>query len=159
MDRDSFSRFEALRQAYFPAHRNFIPAHLTLFHHLPGFDSAAIASDLAATLGARTPVVLHATGLRFLGRGVAYAFNAPDLTLLRNDLAARWGALLTPQDRQPFRPHITVQNKADPDEARRLKQRLETEFQSFDVVGEGLLLWRYLGGPWEPLGDFPFGGL
>ena len=159
MDRDSFSRFEVLRQAHFPPHRNFIPAHLTLFHHLPGHDPGAIAADLAASLRDRTPVRLHATGLRFLGRGVAYAFDAPELTLLRNDLAARWGAFLTPQDRQPFRPHITVQNKADPDEARRLKQRLEAEFQPFDVVGEGLLLWRYLGGPWEPLGDFPFGGL
>jgi 2'-5' RNA ligase len=159
MDRDSFSRFEALRQAHFPPHRNFIPAHLTLFHHLPGHDPGAIAADLAASLRDRTPVRLHATGLRFLGRGVAYAFDAQELTLLRNDLAARWGAFLTPQDRQPFRPHVTVQNKADPNEARRLKQRLEAEFQPFDVVGERLLLWRYLGGPWEPLGDFPFGGL
>jgi hypothetical protein len=39
-----------------------------------------------------------------------------------------------------------------------LKQRLEAEFQPFEVTGEGLLLWRYLGGPWEPLGGFPFGG-
>jgi 2'-5' RNA ligase len=159
MDQDSFARFDALRQAHFPRHRNFIPAHVTLFHHLPGFDPGAIAADLAAALRTRTPVILRATGLRFLGRGVAYAFDAPELTLLRNDLAARWAAFLTPQDRQPFRPHVTIQNKADPAEARGLKQRLEAEFQPFDVVGEGLLLWRYLGGPWEPLGDFPFGGL
>jgi 2'-5' RNA ligase len=159
MDPDSFFRFEALRQAHFPRHRNFIPAHLTLFHHLPGHDPDAIAADLAASLRTRTPVRLQATGLRFLGRGVAYAFEAPELISLRNDLAARWAAFLTPQDRQPFRPHVTVQNKADPDEARRLKQRLEAEFQPFDVIGEELLLWRYLGGPWEPLGDFPFDGL
>jgi 2'-5' RNA ligase len=159
MDQASFSRFEALRQAHFPRHRNFIPAHLTLFHHLPGYDPGAISADLAASLRTRTPVRLQATGVRFLGRGVAYAFDAQELTLLRNDLAARWAEFLTPQDRQPFRPHVTVQNKADPDEARRLKQRLEAEFQPFDVIGEGLLLWRYLGGPWEPLGDFPFGGL
>lgn len=159
MDRDSFSRFQALRQTHFPPHRNFIPAHLTLFHHLPGYDPAATAADIAASLRDRTPVRLHATGLRFLGRGIAYAFDAPELTLLRNDLAARWAAFLIPQDRQSFRPHVTVQNKADPAEARALKQRLEAEFQPFDVVGEGLLLWRYLGGPWEPLGDFPFGGL
>jgi 2'-5' RNA ligase len=138
MDQDSFDRFQALRQAHFPAHRNFIPAHLTLFHHLPGCDPAAIAADLAATLHARTPVRLHATGLRFLGRGVAYAFDAPELTLLRNDLAARWSASLTPQDRQSFCPHVTVQNKVDPEEARKLKQRLEAGFQPFGVMGEGL---------------------
>jgi 2'-5' RNA ligase len=158
MDRDSFARFERLRQTHFPADRNFIPAHLTLFHHLPGDDPGAIAADIASVLRTRAPVRLNATGLRFLGRGVAYTFDAPDLGTLRGELAARWSASLTPQDRQPFRPHVTVQNKADPEVARMLKQRLEAEFQPFEVTGEGLLLWRYLGGPWEPLGDFPFGG-
>jgi 2'-5' RNA ligase len=159
MDRESFSWFEGLRQTYFPPHRNFIPAHLTLFHHLPGNDPGGIAADLAEVLRARAPVRLYATGLRFLGRGVAYTFDAPDLTVLRSDLAARWATSLTPQDRQPFRPHVTIQNKADPDQARQLQQRLEAAFQPFDVTGEGLLLWRYLGGPWEALGDFPFGRL
>src|SRR5688500_8746608 len=97
MDRDSFSRFEGLRQAHCPPHRNFIPAHLTLFHHLPGNDPGGIAADIAATLRTRTPVHLRATGLRFLGRGVAYTFDAPDLTALRNDLASRWATSLTPQ--------------------------------------------------------------
>ena len=156
MDQDSFDRFEGLRQAHFPPHRNFIPAHLTLFHHLPGHDPGGIAADLAEVLRTRAPVRLHVTCLRFLGRGVAYAFDAPDLTDLRNELASRWSGSLTPQDRQPFRPHVTVQNKADPDEARHLQQRLAAGFQPFEVTGEGLLLWRYLGGPWEPLGDFPF---
>jgi 2'-5' RNA ligase len=156
MDRESFSRFEGLRQAHFPPHRNFTPAHLTLFHHLPGHDPGGIAADLAEVLRTRAPVRLRATSLRFLGRGVAYAFDAPDLTALRNELASRWSASLTPQDRQPFRPHVTVQNKAAPDQARRLQQRLEAGFHPFEVIGEGLLLWRYLGGPWEPLGDFPF---
>jgi len=158
MDQDSFNRLDGLRRAHFPRHRNFIPAHLTLFHHLPGHDLGAITANLAVILRGRDPVRLRATGLRFLGRGVAYAFDAPELTLLRSTLAARWAAFLTPQDRQPFRPHVTIQNKADPDEARALKQRLEAEFQPFDVVGEGILLWRYLGGPWELLGDFPIGG-
>ena len=158
MDRESFARLEGLRQAHFPPHRNFIPAHLTLFHHLPGEDAGAVAADIASLLRTRAPVRLKATGLRFLGRGVAYTFDASELTALRGEFAARWAASLTPQDRQPFRPHVTVQNKADPEVARMLKQRLEAEFQPFEVTGEGLLLWRYLGGPWEPLGDFPFGG-
>lgn len=158
MDRGSFFRFERLRQTHFPAHRNFIPAHLTLFHHLSGDDPGAIAADIASVLRTRAPVRLNATGLRFLGRGVAYTFDAPELGALRGELAARWAASLTPQDRQAFRPHVTVQNKADSEVARMLKQRLEAEFQPFEVTGEGLLLWRYLGGPWEPLGDFPFGG-
>ena len=82
------------------------------------------------------------------------------LTLLRNDLAARW-ASFPDSAGPPILPPACDCSRTRPTrtEARRLKQRLETEFQPFDVVGEGLLLWRYLGGPWEPLGDFPFGGL
>jgi hypothetical protein len=68
MDRESFSRFEGLRQAHFPPHRNFIPAHLTLFHHLPGDDPGAIgiyqqrlgqpAPSLEAIAGGRWPVYM-----------------------------------------------------------------------------------------------------
>jgi hypothetical protein len=36
LDRASFERFEALRRAHFPPALNRVPAHVTLFHHLPG---------------------------------------------------------------------------------------------------------------------------
>ncbi|WP_246148418.1 2'-5' RNA ligase family protein [Skermanella pratensis] len=158
MDAGSFSRLDALRRAHFPAERNFLPAHLTLFHHLPGEDPAGIAAALRDVLAGRARPPLRATGLRFLGKGVAYAFDAPGLAELRAALAARWAGCLTPQDRQPFRPHVTIQNKADPAEARALLERLEAGFSPFEVVGESLLLWRYLGGPWQRLGEFPFEG-
>lgn len=52
---------------------------------------------------------------------------------------------------------MTVQNKVSPDEARRLLRELEAGFTPFTATGEGLLLWRYLGGPWERLRLFRFG--
>lgn len=36
MDERSSAFFQRLRQGHFPRDRNFIPAHLTLFHKLPG---------------------------------------------------------------------------------------------------------------------------
>lgn len=158
MDGGSFARLDALRREHFPPERNFLPAHVTLFHHLPGDDPAGIAAALREVQAGRSRPLLRATGLRFLGKGVAYAFDAPALSELRAALAARWASRLTPQDRQPFRPHVTIQNKAAPAEARALMERLEAGFEPFGVVGESLLLWRYLGGPWQPLGEFPFGG-
>ena len=43
-----------------------------------------------------------------------------------------------------------------PEQARVLYQRLSASFTPFDAAGEGLTLWRYLGGPWERLADVAF---
>ena len=77
---------------------------------------------------------------------------------MRTELKARFEPWLVAQDRAPFRPHITIQNKADPDEARRLLEQLEREFEPFDILAEGLLVWRYRGGPWEAVARLPFRG-
>jgi hypothetical protein len=97
------------------------------------------------------------TGVRFLGRGVAYDLASPDLGAVRAALAAAWRSWLTPQDRQAHRPHVTVQNKVPPDVARALHARLSAAFEPGPVTARGLGLWRYLGGPWEPLAELPFG--
>jgi hypothetical protein len=75
---------------------------------------------------------------------------------LRAELARRWAQWLTPQDRQGFRPHVTVQNKVPVEEARALKASLEAGFSPLEARGEGLLLWRYLGGPWALETEVPF---
>jgi hypothetical protein len=75
--------------------------------------------------------------------------------LLHATLAAAFQAHLIPQDRQPFRPHIVVQNKVDPATARHTLAQLASAALP-EPVGIGLTLWRYLNGPWEHLQDFPF---
>lgn len=158
MDEASFRRLDDLRRDHFPPARNLIPAHLTLFHHLPGDAMDSVAATLAGVTAGQPAFSLRTSGPRFLGRGVAFAFDTPDLGDLRKRLAAGWSAWLTPQDRQGFRPHVTIQNKVPANEARALFDRLGAAFQPFDVRAEGLLLWRYLGGPWEAAGEFPFLG-
>jgi 2'-5' RNA ligase len=158
LDERSFAFFDGERRRYFPAARNVIPAHLTLFHHLPGGEVDGIRSLLAAVATAHNAFAVAVTGLRPLGRGVAYKLESSALATIRADLARRWAEWLTPQDAQRFQPHVTIQNKADPAQARALLARLEETFAPFMVTAEGLHLWRYLGGPWEAVETFRFEG-
>ncbi len=150
------ARFEALRRAHFPPERNLVPAHLTLFHHLPGDHEDLIQSQLGTACGRHAPAPVHVTGLRSLGRGVAYTVDAPHLSRLRTAFAQAWHEHLGPQDRQTWRPHITIQNKAAPADAARLLMEMQAGFTPFEARSEGLLLWRYLGGPWEQLAQYRF---
>lgn len=157
-DPAAFARLDAMRQAYFPPERNLVPAHLTLFHALPGEEVATVTGRLAEVAAVTPPIPLRIAGLRFLGRGVALNVEAPPLCALRRELAEGWHAWLTPQDRQGWRPHVTVQNKVAPDAARATLARLQAEFAPWDAAGAGLLLWHYRGGPWEAAGNFPLRG-
>jgi 2'-5' RNA ligase len=156
LDAEAQERLDRLRTAHFPAERNSLQAHLTLFHHLPAAHEGAIHADLAAASAARDALILRATEVRFFGRGVAYGFAAPELVALRGDLARRWWPASTEQDRRPFRPHVTVQNKAPAEQARALYDELRARFTPFTIAGTGLLVWRYRGGPWEAAGEYPF---
>jgi hypothetical protein len=51
---------------------------------------------------------------------------------------------------------VTVQNKVEPAVARALRDRLAAEFVPHRVGARGLGLWRYLGGPWAPIAEYPF---
>lgn len=148
--------FQALRDAHFPPALNRVPAHLTLFHHLPGDAYPTLVAELRAACAAEPAAPFATGGLRFLGRGVAIEIRAEALVRLRGRLAKGWGERLTAQDRQGFRPHVTVQNKADPAAARALHARLSAELPPIEGTIAALHLWHYRGGPWEAAGRFPF---
>ena len=88
--------------------------------------------------------------------GVAYDVVAPERTELRARLAQEWLGFLSGQDRAKVELHVTVQNKADPAAAARLHVELAAAFVPYEVQVIGLGLWRYLGGPWEPVRQFGF---
>jgi hypothetical protein len=148
--------FQEMRSKWFPPALNLIPAHVTLFHHLPGEDLPALLGALATECERETPMPVSVAGLRHLGRGVAYTLDAPPASAFRARLAARWQADLTAQDRQGWRPHVTIQNKVDPAESRALHAALARDFVPFTAVAVGLRAWRYLGGPWQHAGTVPF---
>lgn len=157
LDPASQAFFDELRRAHFPPARNFLSAHLTLFHALPGHERAAIEAELATVAAATAPLELRVEKVVFMGRGVAYALESAPLRQLHQQLQTRWRAWLTPQDRQPRRPHVTVQNKVEPAVARALFEELSAGFVPFRAEGVGLTLWEYKGGPWEALSEWALG--
>lgn len=148
MDAATFSRLDDLRRTHFPAALNRIPAHLSLIHQLPG-DRLDEVIDSLTMLAPPGAIPLELSGLRLLGRGVAYDVTSPLLMDLHRAIARRWAEVLTAQDRQKFTPHVTIQNKTSPPAARALRDALARDFQPIRGHGFGLLVWRYLGGPWR----------
>jgi 2'-5' RNA ligase len=142
--------FEAERTALFPPGRTAVGAHVTMFHALPAY----LRQDVEAELGrvAATPSFpVGVTDVFPLGRGVAYRLDAAEAQRLQRRLQERWRPHLTRQDAQPFRPHVTVQNKVEPAVARATLDRLRTTFHPEVTRAVGLELWRYDGGPWTLL--------
>jgi hypothetical protein len=158
LDAEAETWLEALRRAHFPPARNLVPAHVTLFHALPGAEERAVRTALAEGAAA-TPVAGVVIGPpHFTGRGVALAVQASAVAGLRATLAARFALWLTPQDRQGWRGHVTVQNKVPPEVARALHAELAASLPPRHAHATGLRLWHYLGGPWEAAGEFGFAG-
>ena len=156
LDAGTQSWLDALRRAHFPPERSLVPAHVTLFHALPGDELDGVLAALAEECRGAAPGAVRIGPPRSLGRGVALEVAAPEVAALRARLAARWRDRLTPQDRQGWRPHATVQNKVTPERARALRAELAANLPVREGRAEGLLLWRYRGGPWEQAGTFAF---
>jgi 2'-5' RNA ligase len=158
MDEMAFERLDALRRRHFPPQRNFLPAHITLFHALPEAEETAIREKLRDVVRQTAPMPLRMEQPRFLGFGVALDVMSDALIALRGTLAHTWAPWLTAQDQQRYKPHVTVQNKASADAAKALHEQLAREWQPLQGQGTGLLLWRYQGGPWERVETFAFAG-
>jgi hypothetical protein len=127
-----------------------------MFHHLPPSMEGEIAARLQACAKADAPQARLA-GLINLGNGVAYRVESDGLADIRALLADAFWDCLTPQDRAPWRAHVTIQNKVKPHVSRALLASLSAEFQPQPFTIAGLALWRYLGGPWEAVGAWRFG--
>lgn len=156
LDQKTFYYFDQLRQQYFPSEKNFLSAHITLFHALPGQQEPNVRQVLQQVCACTSSLPLTCPKLRFLGQGVAVEVTCPELLQLRQHLAKQWSTGLTRQDQQGYRPHITIQNKTTGNAARQLYEQLSCEWQPLEGYGEGLLLWYYQGGPWELAAEFPF---
>lgn len=94
-----------------------------------------------------------------LGGGVAFRVVSPALDRIRRELADQLHGLLSAQDASGWRPHVTIQNKVPPKEARSLLSRLEREFRPVPLAISALGLHRYLGGPWEKIATYSFRGI
>ena len=157
MGAGDFDWANGLRRAHFPPERNFIPAHITLFHHLPPADLPELLRLMRHVCGDPPPNAQLAEVMS-LGRGVAFRVDSPDLLAIRDRIADAFLGSLIPQDQARPRLHITVQNKVTPAEARALNAALSLDFRPRPLAIAGLAAWYYRGGPWELAGKAQFRG-
>lgn len=156
LDPDTTARLAAERRELFPAGRTAVGAHVTLFHAVPGEVTDDVVADVVEVCR-REPFTVEVAEVFGLGRGVAYRLRSDVLAAVHRTLQRSWWDHLTEQDRQGLRAHVTVQNKVTPEVARRTLQRLTERFSPLTADATGLEVWRYVGGPWEPVRTVPFG--
>ena len=77
---------------------------------------------------------------------------------IRAELAQGWDTLLIPQDRNGYRPHVTLLNRVTAKRAKAAMDALSVGFQPFVTRSPAIAVWRYLEGPWEMLGQVAFRG-
>ncbi|WP_299817432.1 2'-5' RNA ligase family protein [uncultured Jannaschia sp.] len=152
-DPESQARFDADRGRWFPSERNLVPAHVTLYHHLPGDRAVDVATRLAK-VAARPRPAFRVASVMPLGRGAAYRLDLPAGDTLKREIGA--GFELTAQDRGGLRAHVTVQNKVSRETATATLEALRASFAPWDGEAVALRLWWYRGGPWDAAGRYPF---
>jgi hypothetical protein len=146
-----------LRRTHYPPELNRVPAHLTLFRHLPPSVERELAGRLAGYAAGPPPRAAIA-GILDLGQGTALRVDSEALEDMRQDLALALHGLLMPQDRALWRPHITVKNKVEPRAARRLQAALKGRYEGRPLAIRALAAWHYRDGPWEAIRSWTFRG-
>ena len=124
---------------------------------MPGEHEAVITEILNSACRGRRPIRLDVRGPWSIGRGVAYRLASRELEELRSEVGKRRlgvadaaGSCALPT------PHHDPEQGGPGRRPPLLLERLQLEFEPFDIVAEALLVWRYLGGPWEAIARLPF---
>lgn len=158
VDDDDLQFFDALRTRFFPPERNFLRAHVTMFHKLPPEHRPQIDEILGSTAQMTGVVDVEVTAVRNMGNGLAFVLDSEGLARMRAYMKSAFRPWLGSQDHQPWRPHITIQNKVHWQKAEALHEMLSSEFVTRTIRVEGFDLWSYMQGPWRHERTFPVEG-
>ena len=150
------ARLDALRRAHYPAARNHHPAHLTLFHAIPGMVAGELTGLLAALAAQTPPPRIVIDRVIDLDSGTALGVYSPDLVMLRDTIADHFHGLLTGGDAVPPRLHVTIQNKVDRPAARALQRTLAASWHTLEAQVPALAMHRVVDGVWLPVGTWRF---
>lgn len=134
IDSASFARLTPLRERHFPARRNLIPIHVSLFQQLPEDHLLQIMGDLADVARTLPLLPFDATGIMDLGGGAAIDIFCPPAGRLQADLRRRWSDILTPGDDRERRLRVTIQNKVPRAAGRATQERFRAGFRPWGGV-------------------------
>lgn len=153
-----FAWADGLRRAHFPPERNHLAAHVTLFHAFAPSLREELRGVLARLADEFAPPTATIDGLMNLGRGTALAIRSPGMLAIREAIADQFHGALTKQDQHTPRLHITIQNKVEPADAKRLQAMLAPELtpRAFAFTGLGLHIYR--NPHWEAVGVWKLRG-
>lgn len=149
---------EGLRRAHYPAERNHLHAHVTMFHSFAPSLLDELKDFLPRIANEFAAPEADVSGLLDLGSGTAIALASPQLLGLRAFIADHFHGSLTAQDLYEPRPHITIQNKVTKREARELQAELGPTILERRFTFPALELHLYRGGPWEAVKTCAFRG-
>lgn len=147
--------FNELREQYFPPERNYLQAHMTLFHALPDEEETVAAIESFAARQKEFPV--FAERIVSIGNGTAVKLYSKELSNFHLSLQHVFAGLLSAQDKQKLWPHVTIQNKVDKDIAKKTFEKVNTSFQPFEFTAFGIESYWYCGGPWQAIKKIKFG--
>lgn len=145
---DLFSWANGLRTEHFPPERNWLKAHVTLFHAFAPSLREELRGMLGQVASEFAPPAVRIEGLMDLGSGTAIALHSPEMLAIREHVADHFHGALTAQDRHTPRLHITIQNKVTSQAARRLQRELRLTPPSRDFAFTGLGLHLYTQPHW-----------
>lgn len=148
----------ALRREHFPPERNYLHAHVTLFHSFAPSLFEELRGFLPQIAREFAPPQATITGLMDLGKGTAIAIQSEPLLALRAKVAEHFHGSLTAQDLYEPRPHITIQNKVTKSEARALQASLAPTIETRQFTFPALELHLYQDGPWKHIKTCAFRG-
>lgn len=155
---DIFAWSNGLRAEHFPPERNWLKAHVTLFHSFAPSLREELPRFLRRMAGEFAPPAARVDGLMDLGGGTALAIRSPAMLAVREMIADHFWDMLTRQDQGGKKLHITIQNKVDRATALALQQQLGPQLRQrhFSFTGLGLHLYR--NPHWDAVGVWKFRG-
>jgi hypothetical protein len=158
LPQDIQSWAEGLRRAHYPAHRNKLHAHVTMFHSFAPSLFEELKDFLSRVAAEFAPPLGRVTGVMDLGKGTAIALQSEELLEIRAFIAEHFHGALTAQDLYEPRPHITIQNKVSKEEARALQAELKAQIEPRSFHFPAIELHIYRGGPWDAVKRCAFRG-
>ncbi|KAL8950503.1 MAG: hypothetical protein Q9222_003467 [Ikaeria aurantiellina] len=147
----------ALREKYFPPKLNKLSAHIALFRALPGSKLPIIKTTIEAIVHQHQPFPIP-TGKPFrLAHGVGLEAHVEPAKDIYKALKEQWAGFLSKQD-QSFKPHYTIQNKAEEGEPEKTMEDVRHSFSGSKGTVTGLSLYLYDKGFWKLEKAYPFDG-
>ena len=153
-----FAWANSLRAEHFPPTRNWLKAHVTLFHSFAPSLREELPRFLARMAAEFAQPEAELNGLMDLGGGTALALRSPAMLAVRQHIADHFWDMLTKQDQGGKKLHITIQNKVERKVARELQARLAPQLRVRRFAFTGLGLHIYRSPYWEAVSTWKFRG-